>query len=621
MFVLYLLLAAAPAPVCNGLVPLMEPADMRRPQVSPKVEAAKDPVQRAEQLYGIDTPQSLVLLNRVLRDQPRHGPALLLRARIQMAQRLLNVDGAKRDAEAFEAACPNSLLRVAELARVKDLEWLRQRIERMRQRLAERVDLEALAGYPVVWQWESAAYRSDDAVVVERWRRDWERLRKPDVERSMNWLNAVRAIGFKMGWDTQWAREEVGKRYPHSADATTMKALAIAKGGATEETVAQFRRLHREYPAATGVPAVWIQTVRGRKQWMEEASLAMLKAMEINPNGFLSLPPYELIMASELLEADLMRDQLTQFVFQGISAIERRTGKEARSDLYDGDEDKQAANWYVDAFQTLLRHYTRTQRWAEGKDVIAQLDSKMAVLAPKDVDPLESKMRFRRMRAEYLRYRGDYYAGQDKHELALASYREAMLTYPPRSSRGDGRELAAAGARKSAKAIGETEEDWQAWVQRHDLSAFSSGVGQANAWAVLEASHADLKVKDMLGREFTPGQLKVMKSVVTLWATWCGPCRAELPYLERLAKEMKDQENVAVVALNVDEQPERTGEFLKSMQFTFGNNLAQDYAYRMLPVMALPANYLMDAKGTTSIYIDAAGEKWLAGMREKLRSH
>lgn len=621
MFVLYLLLASGPPPLCSDPVTRLEPADMRRPQPILKAEVAKDAVKRSEQLYGKDTRQSLELLNRVLQERPQHGPALLLRTRIHLAPRFLDVEGARRDAEAFEAACPSSLLLVKELARVKDLEWLRQRIERMRKQLAERVDLEALAGYVVVWQWERAAYRSDDAVVVERWRRDWERLRKPDVERSLNWLNAVVAMGFEMDSDTQWAREEFGKRYPHSADATTMRAVAIAKGGATEEAVVQFRRLHREYPAATGVPAVWIHKVRGKKERMEEASLAMLKAMEINPNGFLSLPPYELVMASDLLEADLMRDQLTQFVFQGISAIERRTGKEARSDLYDGDEDKRAASWYVDAFQTLLRHYTRTQRWAEGKDVIAQLDSKLAMLAPGDADLLEARMRYRRMRAEYLRFRGDYYAGQDKHEQALASYREAMLTYPPRSSRGDGRDLAAAAARKSAKAIGQTEEDWQAWASANDLSAFSGGVGQGNAWAKLETSHAALKVKDMLGREFTPGQLKGMNSVVTLWATWCGPCRAELPYLERLAKELKAQEKVAVIALNVDEQPERTGEFLRSMSFTFGNNMAQDYAYLMFPVMALPANYLTDANGTASIYIDASGEKWLAGMREKLRSH
>ncbi|MBS1828235.1 MAG: TlpA family protein disulfide reductase [Acidobacteria bacterium] len=114
----------------------------------------------------------------------------------------------------------------------------------------------------------------------------------------------------------------------------------------------------------------------------------------------------------------------------------------------------------------------------------------------------------------------------------------------------------------------------------------------------------------MQGRAFTPAQLAKTKTFVNVWATWCLPCRAELPYLEKLAARFKDRTDIAVIALNVDDDESAVAPFLKRFQFTFHPAMARSYAYEFLPVFGVPANYIISDKTS---YFEGKGQanEWL----------
>ncbi|MGD9688421.1 MAG: TlpA family protein disulfide reductase [Phycisphaerales bacterium] len=116
--------------------------------------------------------------------------------------------------------------------------------------------------------------------------------------------------------------------------------------------------------------------------------------------------------------------------------------------------------------------------------------------------------------------------------------------------------------------------------------------------------------------------------VMDLWATWCGPCRASLPHLSRLAESVKSQ-GVVVMALNVfDERPAYdrfVAENQTKYKFLFardpaGRESAASIARRLFNVSAIPVTYVIGKDGKIAAAIsgyregDKEIEKALKGL-------
>jgi thiol-disulfide isomerase/thioredoxin len=105
--------------------------------------------------------------------------------------------------------------------------------------------------------------------------------------------------------------------------------------------------------------------------------------------------------------------------------------------------------------------------------------------------------------------------------------------------------------------------------------------------------------------------------VVNYWAEWCGPCRTEIPELNKLSEQIKGQ-NVSVFGVNFDNLQ---GEDLKSASKALGITftvLAQDPAeqYDLPKSEALPVTYIIDDKG--KVREQLMGEQTAAGVMQKL---
>lgn len=81
------------------------------------------------------------------------------------------------------------------------------------------------------------------------------------------------------------------------------------------------------------------------------------------------------------------------------------------------------------------------------------------------------------------------------------------------------------------------------------------------------------------------------------WASWCGPCRQSLPWLERLRRELRPT-GLEVLGVNVDEDAADARRFLKRYPVSFpvlGD--ARGMIASLYDVRDMPSSYLIDRKG------------------------
>ena len=84
--------------------------------------------------------------------------------------------------------------------------------------------------------------------------------------------------------------------------------------------------------------------------------------------------------------------------------------------------------------------------------------------------------------------------------------------------------------------------------------------------------------------------------LLTFWASWCGPCRQELPELEKLAGELSQQRFV-LITVNIDQTPAMGQRFLQQHDIDVPAYRMDPRALSQLGVRSLPTNVLLDREG------------------------
>lgn len=85
--------------------------------------------------------------------------------------------------------------------------------------------------------------------------------------------------------------------------------------------------------------------------------------------------------------------------------------------------------------------------------------------------------------------------------------------------------------------------------------------------------------------------------VINFWASWCGPCRVEMPELEKLYASRKS-DGFTVLAINEDEQRDKMDAYLAEKRFSFPVLMDYDNALMMRwGVRALPTTILIGRDG------------------------
>jgi thiol-disulfide isomerase/thioredoxin len=139
--------------------------------------------------------------------------------------------------------------------------------------------------------------------------------------------------------------------------------------------------------------------------------------------------------------------------------------------------------------------------------------------------------------------------------------------------------------------------------------------------AAAQAKRApNLEFQDMAGNTHKIAELRGSIVVFNFWATWCGPCREELPLLARLSQEYGQKfgpKKIRFIAASADDLHDRAkvGKFWSSQQFDLHNNLDAWLGadLDMLDSAALgnflPATMILDEQGEVITRIEGQGRE------------
>lgn len=111
---------------------------------------------------------------------------------------------------------------------------------------------------------------------------------------------------------------------------------------------------------------------------------------------------------------------------------------------------------------------------------------------------------------------------------------------------------------------------------------------------------SDFKLKDRAGKVVALRDLRGKIVVLDFWASWCGPCKKELPALDALAKEYAQTGSpVVVVAVNIDKdraKADRTLKLLGLSSLTILFDPAGTSA-GLYDLPSMPTSFVIDGKG------------------------
>ncbi|MEI5907630.1 redoxin domain-containing protein [Bacillus spongiae] len=131
------------------------------------------------------------------------------------------------------------------------------------------------------------------------------------------------------------------------------------------------------------------------------------------------------------------------------------------------------------------------------------------------------------------------------------------------------------------------------------------------------ATPPDFTLTTVDGKDMTLSALKGKKVILNFWATWCPPCKAEMPYMQQYYETFQKEHNVEIVAVNLtseDNGPSAVQKFIKDYQLTFpvlldkSGEVADSYK-----VLSIPTTYFLTSDG--HIY-----EKRIGPMSEEMLS-
>jgi len=548
--------------------------------------------------------------------------------------------GVRREVRRFWEICPDTLEIYRYVPGAEDDRFKREALARLRKTLETRSDTEAISYWSTLWAYEFRLRpQAEHPVLRQEIGRDLERLRSLGKTADKQWYQTMHE-GYEMAGDraqAQWAEKQFLDQFAYTDEAFDwvqedwMDKHPYPGDRKSPEAKAYSRALYRE-------SAKWIQewpnNVLARFDRLDAAAelnelsnrevLAaadgFLTASNADPEGIRGVPPLEFRVVRVYLDRDLRLERVPALIEEVVRKEEERLGKGSRGETEMGrlNEDYlEATRWA--GWPLLAEAYLKLGRPKEARKVVARMEqalseSALKNAASKDAPAAQAKKNAKvsadadsedraadRALAEAW-HRGLMFhwkgriAQAEKHSAdAWTYYRAALIAMP--ASVTESRDRLEADARGLWEKLGGTQEGWLAALEKSPGEGQAASEDTASGWQTKSVPLPDFEMTDFAGRRWTQAELKGKITFINLWATWCGPCRTELPHLQKLHERLRGRSDVQVLTFNIDGNPGIVEPYLTQQGYTFPTLPASAYVSKMVGSVGIPRNWIVNREG------------------------
>ena len=532
----------------------------------------------ADVLRNKDSARALALLEGNLKEHPDFPWTHFKLIGVFESGKQRDPERAMQEAEAFMKLCPN--YSNAYIYRIVLTSGTTAQIAHYALMLRER--LSADSGEPnqglwgVLWDLEfKAVPPAEHPAVRERISNDLATLSEWPHEEQASFLTFLRRGYSNIGDKTAVDRidRQVVADFPKSREAEDVtkeqwrRAHPYPKDG-DHAAVQAWNRLH--VAAAHEWYARWGDVISLMEEFNSTAALDNTKgenllklgekyvaAYQSNSNSFYGALPVEFEVADALIKHKALPSTVPAWIDEGYRRETNRPSRllgRARDEMT--DEMKARADQQLDAMRiararVLLAYYDATGERSKA----AGIDDGLSGINPKDD----------RMKPELYEVRAKT-AEMQGHQLdALIFYQAA------RAMRGSGRGMpgAASPAELDAKVMALFKELGGTYAGLPLFTGKKLEPVSEVRWEQPKNPLPAFSLSDLGGKTWKLADLNGKATLINVWATWCGPCRAEHPEFQKLYDKLKNRPDVAIFTLNVDEEAGLVEPYMKENHYTF----------------------------------------------------
>ncbi len=558
-------------------------------------------------LRGKDTPESIRLLEAARAKAPSFPwPAMELAGDYFSGKRA-DKDKVAENIEAFFAICPASTDGYAHWLLNKNPSLQPKVAVALRARLEQERDSKRLRDYETLWGLE---FRTRPPVEHDALRRqvaaDLKRLESLNPKGDAEW-QAFLINGYKQSGASKETITTMEGRllreYPKSDQAYEIvserwrKAHKEPEDQSDAAAWAKYDEAYREalkgwirdYPNNTYLQRyAWFYNISDDDKLSEKEGIAALDQFLKASADYEPPRSWTLENAAEFLTHDRWQpERAVDLMNQAYALRAKEKTREEQNDNVSDDDAKDQAKGEVESNREFAGALLKAAKQA-GKPAVVPSSLRASIEgdAPKDKDNLPG----------YWSNRARLAALDNRKLDALAYYKLFLLTRKeaPKPYHGKLRDDEMDEAHALWKELGGTETAWAVWSKPPSGSTEELAEGR---WEKPTKTIPTFELSDLSGKTWRLKELGGKTLLINLWATWCGPCNAELPHLQRFYEKVKGRSDIQVLTFNIDEDLGLVAPYLKEKGYTFPVLPAYSTVVSLLDGYAIPQNWLVDPHG------------------------